>query len=293
MWNGPYRSEILAPPELAKVHWSAGFAQDEELHGGLLNSLQKLRGSSYLADGAVGRGELAEDGRFVMPGDESSWHFVWTAGADEVIGCVRYSVYDPAKVRLEDLRIGQVLRFLNAEGGRQLRTAVESDLHAARERGSVYAELGGWAIAEQYRGTKLALETLLASYAWGGLLDGGCICSCTATVRHGSASMLRRIGGVPMSTADGALTAYWDPRYGCEMEVLRFDSRTVAPRYQRVTCELQKRLQSRPAIQASKAEHEFGRSLLALGAAVNMRRGLVPERVEAGQEVFVTANLIR
>jgi hypothetical protein len=287
MRNGPYRSELLAPQDAARVEWGAGFSPDEELYYRLLSSLQKLRGRSYLADGAIEREQLTEDGRFVMPGDESSWHFVLTAGADEVIGCVRYSVHDSARVRFEDLRLAHVLRLVDADWAHKLKAAVDGDLRVARERGSAYAELGGWAISEQYRGTKLALETLLASYAWGGLLQGGCICSCTATVRHGSASMLRRIGGAPLMTEEGAFPGYWDPRYGCEMEVLRFDSRVVEPRYQRVIGELQEQLQSRPAIQSCAGEHQFRRSLLALGEAVSVRRGPVPEPVERGEEVFV------
>lgn len=288
MPNGPNRSEILAPQDVAKVRWSAGYAQDEPLYGRLLSSLQKLRGRTYLADGAVGREQLTGDGRFVLPDDESSWHFVLTASDDQVIGCVRYSVHDPAQVRFEDLRIGQVYGLLDAAWGQRLRTSVEADLGLARERGSVYAELAGWAIAEEYRGTKLALETLLASYAWGGLLEGGCICSCTATVRHGSASILRRIGGAPMSTAEGMLPAYWDPRYGCAMEILRFDSQVVQPRYQRVIRELQETLLSKPAIQDAEGEHQFRSSLLALGEAVSVRRGPVPELGETGEQVSVS-----
>jgi hypothetical protein len=290
MRNGLYRSEILAPQDVARVGWSAGFAQDEPLYDRLLNSLQKLRARSYLGDGAIRGDQLTDDGRFVMPGDESSWHFVLTAAADEVIGCVRYSVHDPEHVRLEDLRVGQVLRFVGAEWGERLRAGVWADLKLARQRGSVYAELGGWAIGEEFRGTKLALETLLGSYAWGGLLPGGCICSCTATVRHGSASMLRRIGGVPMSSPDGVLGAYWDPRYDCEMEVLRFDSQTAPPRYRHIIWELRQEMESRPAIQACAGEGQFRTSLLALSQAVSRRRGPVPQPVESGEEELARIN---
>lgn len=287
MKNRMYRCEILAPSDMARVRWNAGFATDSELYFQLLDSLQRLRARSYLADGAIGYDQLTAEGRFAMPGDESSWHFVLAAGAGEVIGCVRYSVHDPAQVSMDNLRIAHVLRFVDADWGRRLRTAVEADLRLARERGSLYAELGGWAIAEKHRGTRVALDTLLASYAWGGLLDGGCIGSCTATVRHGSASILRRIGGAPMTAADGTLPAYWDPRYGCEMEVLRFDSREVQARYQPIVSELQRTIQGRRAIQAPSGEAWFRKSLLALGDAVSVRRGPVPEPVESGEEVWV------
>ena len=245
-----------------------------------------LRARSYLADGAIGEDQLASDGRFIMPGEENSWHFVLTAGGDDVIACVRYSVHDPATVRFEDLRIARVLQFLNVAHARQLKIAIETDLRLARQGGFQYAELGGWAIAEQYRGTKLALQTLLASYAWGGVLARSCIGSCMATTRHGSASMLRRVGGRPVETVEGIVPPYWDPRYRCDIEVLRFDSRVVDRRYEPVIAELQAELQCRPAIYAGHAlELEFQSSLLALSAAVNAGHGLVPKPAESGETI--------
>ena len=81
--------------------------------------------------------------------------------------------------------------------GAKVREAVEIDLALAREKGFAYVEIGGWALTEEWRSTRAALEILVGSYALAHLW-GGCLGACTATARHGSSSMLRRIGGSPL-----------------------------------------------------------------------------------------------
>ncbi|MBV9760273.1 MAG: hypothetical protein JO340_06910 [Acidobacteriaceae bacterium] len=278
MQNLSYHCEILAPNITDPSIWTGSFSWDERRHAHLLRSAQQLRGRCYLADGAVRPEQLVPDGRFTTPDDERSWHFLVVANTNRVIGCVRYSLFDPRITRFNDLRASDLVQFADREWSRKLVAIVEADLALARSRGSLYAELGGWAIAEEYRGTKLALETVLASYAWGALVRNGCICSCTATVRHGSASILRRIGGRPLESTEGTLPLYWDPRYGCEMEMLRFDSQAVVPRYRRLVVEIQSQLKNRAALQAGGAasQEQFRESLLNLSRALEVGRGLVP-----------------
>ena len=50
-------------------------------------------------------------------------------------------------------------------------------------------------------------------------------------MRHCSASILRRLGGAPLRVGGTAIPSYYDPRYRCEMEILRFDSRRPGARY--------------------------------------------------------------
>jgi hypothetical protein len=52
-----------------------------------------------------------------------------------------------------------------------------------------------------------------------------------ATQRHGSASILRRIGGRPLEHGGSPLPSYYDPQYRCEMEALRFYSWAPNPRF--------------------------------------------------------------
>lgn len=284
MQNLSCHSEILAPTLTDTSAWTGGVSCDERRYTYLLRSAQQLRARCYLADGAICPEQVLDDGRFVMPDDENSWHFLIVTNRDRVVGCVRYSLFDPRTASFHDLRINELVQFAHPDWSLKLIASIEADLALARDRGSLYAELGGWAIAEEYRGTKLALETVLASYAWGGLIRGGCICSCTATVRHGSASILRRIGGKPVDTAQSPLPSYWDPRYTCEMEVLRFDSREVEPRYRHLVLEMQSRLKGRAVLQAGDASNEarFQLSLANLHNALQAGRGVVPVSSDSG-----------
>jgi hypothetical protein len=163
-----------------------------------------------------------------MPGDEESWHLLLVRGAG-VIGCARYLVHSNT-VPFENLtfRHGPLAR--DRSWGHKVRHAFESDLRMARAEGMAYVELGGWALAEEWRGTMAALKILLASYAWAKLM-GGCLCACTATARHSSSAILRRIGGCSFEWRGEELPPYDDPAYGCEMQLLRFDSRYPNPRF--------------------------------------------------------------
>jgi hypothetical protein len=46
----------------------------------------------------------------------------------------------------------------------------------------------------------------------------------TATVRNCSSRILRKLGGRPLDWDGDQIPSYFDPQYGCEMEVLRFES---------------------------------------------------------------------
>jgi hypothetical protein len=71
---------------------------------------------------------------------------------------------------------------------------------------------------------------VLGTYALAQLL-GNCIALSTATARNGSAKILRRLGGRPVAYNDTELPPYFDPHYGCQMELLWFDSREPNPKY--------------------------------------------------------------
>ena len=133
---------------------------------------------------------------------------------------------------MEDLRVRHTPLARSAEWRDKLWKGVESELKRARSERLRYAEVGGWAVSERSRCTSEGLVLALAGYSLGRIC-GGCLGITTATVRHCSSSILRRLGGAPLA-ADGApVPSYYDSRYGCEMEILRFDSRRPNPKIQR------------------------------------------------------------
>jgi hypothetical protein len=107
---------------------------------------------------------------------------------------------------------------------------VTSERDRASRQGLRYAEVGGWAVSEASRCTSEGLVIALAAYSLGRAL-GGALGLTTATVRHASATILKRLGGSLLEVGGAIIPPYYDPHYKCEMELLRFDSRYPGARY--------------------------------------------------------------
>ncbi len=231
----------------------------------LLASVQRLRGESYLQDGAITAAELDANGRFALSDDRACWHFLLLDQGSEVIGCVRVRLHDN-EVEFDDLRVRQAVLAQDREWGPRLRRAVERDLSGARENGLLFAEVGGWALAHPWRGTKAALDVLAGSYALGELW-GGCLGVATATVRHSSSSMLRRMGGLSFEDNGEAVPPYYDPNYGCTMELIRF-TRTPAQRFAPLISPLKRALSEVAVVSEGVMMPSFQRSRAAFSAEV-------------------------
>ena len=195
----------------------------------VLSQVQRFRGRIYLEDGAIMAGELTPDGRHMLPVDYQSWHVIAVEKTGEISGCLRF-LEESTATRFEDLFLrGAAIAHCPALGP-TVRRAVEDEMERARREDVRFGEVGGWAISENRRSGWEALRIVLSTY---GLLQllGGCIGLATATVRHGSARILRKIGLAALSSGDAALAPYYEPRFGCLMEMLRFDSRRANERF--------------------------------------------------------------
>jgi hypothetical protein len=211
-----------------------------------LAAMQRLRGRLYLDDGAIEPWQLSSDGRHSMAIDGDSWHLLVQNSAGAVCGCVRYYAHD-SQAHFTELAVRQSAIATCPVWGREFRAAVETDLQRARNGNLSYVEVGGWAIAPERRCTAEALRTALATYSLARIL-GGCIGITTASVRHHSSSILRRMGGGSLGLEGAAIPPYYDPQYGCDMEVLRFDSACPAPRYSGLVDKLSAEMSDVPVI---------------------------------------------
>jgi hypothetical protein len=187
-----------------------------------------------------------------MRGDDASWHLLLITPDQQIAGCARFLVH-PNTVTFEELVLHHSALARDRSWGAKVRHAFETEIRIARAEGTFYVEVGGWALAEEWRGSRAALKMLLASYAWG-KLNGDCRGACTATARHGSASILRRIGGAPLEYFGETLPSYFDPAYGCEMEILRFDSRVPNPRFAGLVSEVEEELSTAPIVTHSRTK---------------------------------------
>lgn len=201
---------------------------DAAQHRLLLQAAQRLRGAVYLADGAINQADLAPDGRFVSPIDLEGWQFIILSDDGEVRGTIRYRpIAQPA--RFENLGLARSALARDRDWGLRLRRAVESEFERATQANLQYIEVGGWAMGKELRNTTEGLRLALTSFALA-KVSGGAFGIVNATQRHNSAQILRKVGGAPLQWQGIDLPPYFDPRYRCLMEILRFDSDHLQPR---------------------------------------------------------------
>jgi hypothetical protein len=223
------RLVLLAPPQGSLPPVFNNVTVDADRRHQLIREMQRLRGQIYLRDGALQPQQLSPDGLHQTPEDEKSWHLLMLNKDSRVTACAWYLEHDNTttiqKLRLRNCPLGRL------EGWRdKLKHAVESEIARARSERLRYAEVGGWAVAKESRCTSEGLMLALAAYSLGRTL-GGALGITTATVRHSSSTILRRLGGSHLELDGMAVPPYYDPKYDCEMELLRFDSRRPSAKY--------------------------------------------------------------
>lgn len=244
--RAPTRLLLVAPPRARIPPGFHNVRCDDDARDLFLAAMQRLRGRVYLEDGAIEPRQLSSGGRHCLAIDGESWHLLALDGSGAVCGCVRYYAHND-QACFEELAVWRSAIATCAAWGGRFRAAVEAELRRARSQGLSYVEVGGWAIAPERRCTVEALRTALATYSLARIL-GGCIGITTATTRHGSSSILRRIGGSSLQLAGTTIPPYYDPQYKCDMEVLRFDSACPAPQYSRLVDALSASLSGVPVI---------------------------------------------
>jgi hypothetical protein len=241
---------LLLAPENSVPDAFTGVEQNPLRHATLLAGLQRLRGRVYLDDGAIQPSHLSPDGRYVQPEDQDAWHLITLDAQGEVSGCARYLAYS-GHLPFSQTGVSSASLSASHEWASPFRSAVESQIKRAARLGIDYVEVGGWALTPEVRRTTEALRIALGMFSLGRLL-GGCIGLTTATVRHCSSSILRRIGGQPLSTMGVEIPGYFDPSYRCQMEILRFESAHPTPRFEPWIEELKTYLSAVPLIQCNQ-----------------------------------------
>jgi hypothetical protein len=243
------RLVLLAPPEACVAPAFQRVTVDPFLRETLVTDVQRMRGSVYLADGAVTENHLSVDGLHQTPEDARSWHLLFLNAERRVTACVWYLQHD-LETSYNDLRVRYCPLGGLPEWREKLAEAVESELTRARAAGLHYAEVGGWAVSKESRCTSEGLLLALAAYSLGRIL-GGALGMTTATVRHSSSAILRRLGGSLLEAGTDVIPSYHDPKYGCTMELLRFDSRQPHPKYASLVDMLCKKLATVPVVAAA------------------------------------------
>jgi hypothetical protein len=246
---------LLAPPKASAHGFFQNVDVDPQLHEAYVGEMQSVRGGIYLQDGAIARKHLSTGGRHQTPEDENSWHLLMLNREQRVTACVWYLEHENT-TSIEKLRARNCQLATHDRSREQFHTAVNAELGRARREGLRYAEVGGWAVSPESRCTSEGLVLALAAYSLG-RISGGALGLTTATVRHASSTILRRIGGSHLVADSTPLQAYFDPHYGCDMELLRFDSGRPNARYASLIAELTQRMATVPVIASTEMANPF------------------------------------
>jgi hypothetical protein len=167
-----------------------------------------------------------------------------------VHGCARYRAHRNLR-SFSDLDARHAGLLDDQYWGRAMRQAVRYEhLESARSHRDFF-EVSGWAIAERARFSEAAFTVALATYALGRFLGGGRGIA-TATTRNHSSRILRRLGGQPLSCEGSPLPPYFDPRFGCVMEVLAFDAARPDPKYSPYVRDFVERIAATPVLFAGE-----------------------------------------
>ena len=252
---------LLAPQADQVPTCLTGLSLDASRHHELLSGMQRMRGKLYLEEGALPPSQISLDGRHRLQVDDKAWHILALDPYEEVVGCARFMSHENT-ASYGELCLSQSELANSDQWSEKLRDAVEADMQHARRLGLDYVEVGGWAISPKLRNSTHALRIALAAYSLGRLL-GGCVGVGTVTQRHLSSSILRRLGGHSMKAGEVELPSYFDSGYGCQMEILRFESASPNPRFEGWIKELQNYLLTARTISS------FDSSLLNLQLAVD------------------------
>jgi len=239
---------VLAPQGAELPRSSVGLQADRAQHERLFREMQRLRGRVALREEAITASSLDSSGGYPMEGDRNSWHLLRLRPDGKIAGCARILVH-PRDVIFQRLRVATSSVARSATWAKQVRDAVESELRLARLRHLRTIEPGGWVIEENLRGTSEAVSIALSAFAWARIL-GDCVGFLTATVKHRSAAILRRLGACQLEVGGTTIPAYFDPAWGCDMELLRFDTDSLNHKYDNALGSSMRRLINAPVYSA-------------------------------------------
>jgi predicted GNAT family N-acyltransferase len=209
-------------------------------HSQLLFQIQRFRGRIAVEERAASPHQLTWDRRHIQAIDYQSWHVVGTDMDGQVVACARLRRHR-AEVSVDDLSAKGGPLAKCEEYRSLLENSLKSTIASAKSSGMGVCEVGGWAVDHQWRGSAVPTTSALLIFALARRL-GHCIGIATATRKSKSASILRRLGCSSFVSEGIELPPYYDSRYRCVMELLRFDSNIYALRYAKLIARAEKQL---------------------------------------------------
>lgn len=213
-----------------------------ERHGAI-EAIQRFRGRTYLTDGAIPSESLDDTGGHRSAADHGCWHIV-ALDSDRLCGCIRLSVV-AAHADLRELQLASVIDRLAPAARLRVWEAVEQHSQWSTSTYGQFGEVSGWAVAAGNRRSSTSIILPLACWSLYRIL-GNVAPIAVATTRHGSAHILKRLGGFDLSAAGSKLDPFYDEYYRCDLQILGFDSRCPDVRYAGVVDAIERHFRANP-----------------------------------------------
>lgn len=221
---------VLSSPESTvqghSVRLFAGWST-EPTDRALLEACQRLRGTCYLADGAIVAADLTSDGRFSRPQDQEALHFALLDPQASPIGTASYRLGTDLP-NLDDLLLGQSPLFHHQATRERFARWSDSSRSADPRPRRTWFEAYGLAVAPRARHSRAVLVTLMAGWAVGRLAHEA-TALCLTTDRHDAAAIFLKLGHQPLLEGGTSIGPVFDHRYGCQMHLTWCSSSTVKP----------------------------------------------------------------
>jgi hypothetical protein len=212
-------------------------------HRVAVSEVQRFRGRVYVEDGAIPTSALDEEGRHYQEFDFENYHLCLRDLDRRIRACFRLRLHDPA-VEIRDLKLHEVIERMPSGRAVLCYGALADLFELSRQEQVRIGEVGGWAVDEELRCHRGS--TVLPFAAWSLYqIVGNALVVASATSRHHSSAILKRIGGFALKHGDAQLPCFMDEFHGCEIELLGFDSRRPNAKYEKLVTELKSYLLTR------------------------------------------------
>jgi hypothetical protein len=212
-------------------------------HCDAISEVQRFRGRVYFADSAIPASALDEKGRHSQDFDFENYHLCLRKLDGRIVACLRMRLHERA-AEVRDLWLHDLITRMHPELTESCYAALNSLFELSKRDNVRIGEVGGWAVDAEFRNQRVS--TLLPIAGWSLYqLIGDALVVASATTRHHSSAILKRIGGFALMLEDEQLPSFMDDFHGCEMELLGFDSRRPDPKYKKLVAELKELLLSK------------------------------------------------
>ena len=239
---------IVAPSVTQIPEWLPNVLVNDGMYQEVIGEIQRFRGGVYVQDKAIPANALDDLGRHYSDYDYRAWHVLFRDRRQDLCGAIRVGLVSYGDIEgIDHLQVLEFLSHMPSDKKAPLETAVRKFLDNCKTLVPSICEPGAWAVSADVRKGRLA--PVLAASIWSLLrVVGGAAGVATATTKHGSANILKKMGGFDLFLNGMPLVPFYDSYHQCYIELIGFDSDYLNPRLEPTVAQVQDYMSTLPII---------------------------------------------